>query len=174
MTPITIIRKTQEEGLKLTLSPSGTIKVTGDATVVNRWLALIREHKAEITEVLSIGASCTKISSHWWLINYLDRDPVEVACYPETTQAEMIERYSDAIAVKPFIPVIRQPSEPLSIREETAIRAWLVQIKETDTAIIAGVMGQCQRDADAREFYLGLARGSNQGSFIQRGNDDNI
>ena len=174
MTPFTIIRNAQEEGLGLTLSPSGTIKVTGNATVVNRWLALIREHKAEITEVLSIGASCTEKSSHWWLIHYPDRDPVEVACYPETTHAEMLKRYSNAEAAEPFTPIIRQPSAPLIFSEETAIRTWLVQIEETDPATIAEVMGQCQRDTDAREFYLDLARGRNQGSFIQRGNDDNI
>jgi len=174
MTPITIIRKTQEEGLRLTLSPSGTIKVTGDATVVNRWLALIREHKEEIIEVLSIGASCTETSSRWWLIHYPDRDPVKVACYPETTHAEMRKRYSNAVAAEPFTPIIRQPPAPLIVSEETAIRAWLVQIEETDPATIAEVIDRCQTDADAREFYLELISDSGRGLFRQRGNDDNI
>lgn len=39
--------------------------------------------------------------------------------------------------------------------EETAIRAWLALIEETDPAMIAEVIGQCQRDADARCYFIG-------------------
>ena len=37
------------------------------------------------------------------------------------------------------------------------IRAWLALIEETDPATIAEVMGQCQRDADARDYFTGRA-----------------
>lgn len=52
MTPATIIRAAQADGVRLTLSPAGTIRLAGDGAVVNRWLAVIREHKSDIIRVL--------------------------------------------------------------------------------------------------------------------------
>jgi hypothetical protein len=49
---VSIIRWAQAEGVRLALSPAGTIKVSGDAAAVNRWLPRIRQHKAEIVEAL--------------------------------------------------------------------------------------------------------------------------
>lgn len=157
MTPATIIREAQSDGVRLALSPSGTIKASGDDVAVNRWLAVIREHKAEIVEALKVGAGDTATASRWWLIHYPDRDPLEVACCPDATHAEILERHPDAVAAEPFTPTIRQPSAPLTASEETAIRAWLALIEETDPATIAEVIGQCQRDADARTYILGRA-----------------
>jgi hypothetical protein len=91
------------------------------------------------------------------LIHYPDRDPLEVACYPEANHADILERHPDAVAAEPFSPTIRQPTTPLTAEEETAIRAWLVLIEETDPATIAEVIGQCQRDADARDYFTGRA-----------------
>ena len=69
----------------------------------------------------------------------------------------ILERHPDAVAAEPFTPTIRQPSAPLTANEETAIRAWLALIEETDPATIAEVIGQCQRDADARDYFTGRA-----------------
>ena len=157
MTTATIIREAQSDGVSLALSLAGTIKATGDGAAVNRWLAVIREHKAEIVEALKVGAGKTATASRWWLIHYPDRDPLQVACCPEATHAEILERHPDAVAVEPFIPTIRQASAPLTASEETAIRAWLALIEETDPATIAEVIGQCQRDADARDYFTGRA-----------------
>jgi hypothetical protein len=43
---------------------------------------------------------------------------------------------------------------PLSAEEEAAIRRLLARIGETDPETIAEVIGQCQRDADARAYFL--------------------
>lgn len=50
----------------------------------------------------------------------------------------------------------------LATKEETAIRAWLAHIGETDPACIAEVIEQCQRDAEAREYFIGRATELNQ------------
>jgi hypothetical protein len=47
-----IIRDAQADGLRLELSPVGTLRVTGRADAVHRWLPVLRERKAEIIEVL--------------------------------------------------------------------------------------------------------------------------
>lgn len=46
----------------------------------------------------------------------------------------------------------------LLAEEETAIRAWLAHIGETDPATIADVLARCQSDAQARAFCLEQAR----------------
>lgn len=43
--------------------------------------------------------------------------------------------------------------DPMTADEETAIRAWLALIEETDPATIAEVISQCQRDAEARDYF---------------------
>ena len=131
-----------------------------------------RRTVASVATVTVAKSPQRQTASRWWLIHFANRDPAQVVCYPETTHAEMMKQYSDAIAVEPFTPVLRQPSAPMIVSEETAIRALLVQIEETDPATIAEVINQCQRDADAREFYLGLARNSDRGLFRQGVNDD--
>jgi hypothetical protein len=154
MTAATIIREAHSDGVKLALSATGTVKVTGDGAAVNRWLTVIREHKAEIIEVLKVGAGDTATVSRSWLIHYPDRDPLEVACCPEATHAEILERHPDAVAAEPFTRTIRQPSAHMAADEETAIRAWLELIEETDSANIAVVLQQCRMDGDARDYFI--------------------
>jgi hypothetical protein len=102
-----------------------------------------------------VGAGAA--TSRWWLIHYPDRDPLEVCCCPEATHAGILGEFPDAVAAEPFTPTVRQPSAPLTASEETAIRAWLALIEEIDPATIAAVIGQCQRDADARDYFTGQA-----------------
>ena len=99
----------------------------------------------------------TAPASRWWLIHYPDRDPVEVACCPEATHADILEQHPDAVAAEPFTPTIRQASAPLTAEEETAIRAWLALIDETNPATIAEVIDRCQRDTGARDYFTGRA-----------------
>ncbi len=53
MTPSTIIQLATAEGLKLALSPTGTIKVRGNEETVIRWVPIIREQKSGIVAALS-------------------------------------------------------------------------------------------------------------------------
>lgn len=48
MTPATIIRQAQADGVTLALSPTGSVKAIGHEQAVTRWLPVIREHKAEL------------------------------------------------------------------------------------------------------------------------------
>ncbi|SBT04588.1 hypothetical protein PROAA_1310006 [Candidatus Propionivibrio aalborgensis] len=116
---------------------------------------------ANLHSRVKVCAGDTATASRWWLIHYHDRDPMEIACCPEATHAEILERHPDAVAAEPFTPTIRQPSAPLTAGEETAIRAWLALIEKTDPASIAEVIGQCQRDADARDYFTGRAAADN-------------
>ena len=57
MTAETIMREALADGVILALSPTGTIKATGDRAVLDRWLSLIRDQKAEIVEALKMSVA---------------------------------------------------------------------------------------------------------------------
>ncbi len=92
-----------------------------------------------------VGDGDTAITSRWWLIHYLDRDPLEVACCTAETHPKILEWHPDAVAAQPFTQNIRQPSAPMTAREVT------------DPTTIAEMIGRCRRDADSRDYFTGRA-----------------
>ena len=92
--------------------------------------------------------------SRWWRIHYPDRPPLEVLYPSGATRAVVLAAFPDAQQAHPFAPSIRRPSSPLTGEEETLLRRWLAQTGETDPAIIAATIEQCQRDADARHYFI--------------------
>ena len=53
MTPEAIIKQSAADGVRLKLSPDGSLKATGDQRQVEKWIPTIREHKPEIVQALS-------------------------------------------------------------------------------------------------------------------------
>lgn len=158
MTPAAIIREAQTDGVTLSISPTGTIKASGDGAAVNRWLSVIREHKEGIVDALKVGAGDTPTASRLWRIHYPDLEPVEVSCTPAATHAQILADYPGAIVAEPFTQAIRRPSAPLTAEEEAAILAWLAYIDETTPEGIADVMTGCRDDADCRAYFLERAK----------------
>jgi hypothetical protein len=107
----------------------------------------------QIAATVKVGEVDAVTTSRWWLIHYLELDPLKVACFPEATRADILGRYPAAVAVEPFTLMIRQASAPLTANEEMAIRAWLALIEETDPLVIAEVIAQCERDAGVRDYF---------------------
>lgn len=163
MTLANLIRKRAPGNLATAIPAiSATEPKGGAATIARIATVAVANPKEEKTALRAkVVAGGTTTASRWWLIHYPDRDPLKVACCPEVTHAEILERYPGAVAAEPFTPTIRQASAPLTVSEETAIRAWLSLIEETDPATIAEVIGQCQRDADARDYFTGRAAADN-------------
>ena len=92
--------------------------------------------------------------SRWWRIHYPDRPPLEVLYPSGATRAVVLATYPDAQQVHPFVPITRRPSSPLSGEEEATLRRWLAHTGETDPAIIAATLDQCQQSADARHYFI--------------------
>ena len=57
MNPATIIERVKADGITLTVTPTGTIKVSGASAVISRWLPIIREHKSGLLAVLQHAAN---------------------------------------------------------------------------------------------------------------------
>jgi hypothetical protein len=55
MTPAAIIAAATSDGVSLTLSPTGSIKVSGESEAVSRWTPTIAASKAGIVEALKAG-----------------------------------------------------------------------------------------------------------------------
>ena len=160
MTLSALIRKRDTGNLATAIPAIFATHPKGEAATVARiaTVAVATPQEAKTAPKAKVGAGDTATASRWWLIHYPDRDPVEVACCPEATHADILERHPDAVAAEPFTLTIRQPLAPLTAKEETAIRAWLALIGETDPATITEVIGQCQQDAEARDYFTGRAR----------------
>lgn len=60
-------------------------------------------------------------------------------------------------------PLITNPNldliSHLQPQDETAIRAWLAHIEETDLEIIAHILNQCRTDKDAKDYFIWRASG---------------
>ena len=76
MTPATIIKQAQADGVKLALSPSGSIKAVGNEQAVARWLPAIREHKPAI--VTALRHSPEELEVLAWLETIDEFDPVVI------------------------------------------------------------------------------------------------
>lgn len=155
MTLSALIRKRDTGNLATAIPAISATQPKGEVATVARiaTVAVANPKEEKTAPPAKVSPGDTATASRWWLIHYPDRDPVEVACCPEAPHADILERHPDAVAAEPFTPTIRQASAPLTASEETAIRAWLALIEETDPATIAEVISQCQRDADARDYF---------------------
>lgn len=157
MTPGELVERASADGLEIELTPDGTVKVRGNPGAGDRWMPELRARKAEILAALQASAD---EATHWlWRIRYMERPPMECAIVPAVTHDRILELHPGAVAAEPFEPIIRQPSAPLTAREEAAIRRWLESIGEHDPVQISAVLDSCRADRKARDYYLRRAAG---------------
>jgi len=121
------------------------------ACVATVAVASSKQERAVLSTSVDIDDAASAI--RWCSVHYAGKDPLEVACYPQATHAEILKQHPDAVMVQPLTSTVRQPSARLTPGEETQILAWLSLIEETDPATIAEVIGQCQKDADVRDYF---------------------
>jgi hypothetical protein len=135
----------------LSLSCSGAVKYkSDDVGVVNRWLPIIREHKADIIAALSAHAPR-------WRVIYRDGGAVEVVYTAPVPRALVAERYPETGSIEPAVANIIPPDAPLTLAEVEQVRAWLASIGETDVDTIGEVLAGCERDTAAQRYFIGRA-----------------
>lgn len=160
MTLAALIRK-RETGKPANANPAKVAndeRAKGEPLAGLAVLALANPPEAKTANPIpKIGADDAVTASYWWRIHYPHHAPVEVACSPPATYAEILVWQPDASAAEPFEPIPRQPTAPLTAHDEATVRAWLAHIGETDFEIIAVVLNQCRTDADARDYFISQA-----------------
>ena len=65
MSAATIIKQASDDGVTITASSTGHLKLVGDQTAVNRWVPVIREHKPDILVALQTDPAVLAIKA--WL-----------------------------------------------------------------------------------------------------------
>lgn len=65
MTATAIIKQASDDGVTITASSTGHLKLVGDQTAVNRWVPVIREHKSGILAALQPDPAVIAIKA--WL-----------------------------------------------------------------------------------------------------------
>ena len=156
MNPAAIIRDAQADGVCLVLGKPGTIKATGDGEAVNRWLAVIREQKAGIIEVLTAAAP----PETWpaWRLHFPDGETLDVSFCPAVTHAEALARYPQAIAAKPIPERTRRTAtEAEALELRGLIEAVYCHKTEADKA---EALAEALRDpAAALRCYRAIKKG---------------
>ena len=104
MTLSALIRKHGTGNLATAIPAISATQPKGEAATVARiaTVAVANPKEEKTAPPAKVGAGETATASRWWLIHYPDRDPLEVACYPDATHAEILERHPDAVAAEPF------------------------------------------------------------------------
>ena len=130
MTPAKIMREAKADGLKLSLTPEGNIKAAGDGVAVNRWLPVIREHKAEIIDVLKVSDGYALTTSHQWLLHFTDRSDLPVIFASAVEHAAALAYYPDAVAAE---PISERPQRQTTKAEAKEITSLVQAIYTNDT-----------------------------------------
>jgi hypothetical protein len=100
-----LIQKLRATGLVLSVTDSGRLHVAPREALTDQTRALIRENRDTLLDVLRADdETASMVTSRLWLIHYTDRNPLEVACSPPATHAEILARHPDAIAAEPLAP----------------------------------------------------------------------
>lgn len=106
MTLSALIRKRDAGNLATAIPAISATQPTREAATVARIATVAvanpREDKTAPPAIVDAGETATVSRS--WLIHYPDREPVEVACCPEATHADVLERHPDAVAAEPIPP----------------------------------------------------------------------
>ena len=157
MTLSALIRKRDTANLATAIPAIPATQPKGKTTAIIATEKEANPKEGNTVHLANVGIHDTSTTSRWWLIYYQDQDPEKVACCPEASYSEILKWRPDAIAAKPFTPAIRKPLAPLTAEDEMVIRAWMALIKETDSDSITEVIGQCQQNAEAREYIIGRA-----------------
>jgi hypothetical protein len=98
-------------------------------------------------------------TSRWWLIHYLDRDPLEICCAPTVSRSWILEHSAGAVSAEPLLPPAPQTAAPITADEQTAIRAWLSSTGEHEPEQISAVMDSCRADPQARRYFVRRSEG---------------
>ena len=85
-----IIRAVKAEGVVVALSPSGSIKAVGNESVLNRWRPALKDHKAEIIQLLKkepggqtarpFPSWCNQSCEHYHRLELPDLEMVQWCC----------------------------------------------------------------------------------------------
>ncbi len=105
-------------------------------------------------------------AAYWrWLIDFSDRNPLEVAFSPAATHAEVLSFYPAALAAQPCATAIRAAASAMTEDEERAVLRWLAGIGEQDPVIITEVLTTCRRDTAAMMYFRERAASAQAGEF---------
>lgn len=99
------------------------------------------------------------VTSWGWLLHFADREPLEVYCNPDATHAEILERYSDALAAEPLPERTRREPNDAEAKELRALvqavaerEGWAAaEVEEATALALADPDGAltCYRDIAA-------------------------
>ncbi len=145
-----LLREVEADGLRLSLTDTGTIKISGKREAIEKWTPALREHKPELVAELQKGV----LGVHG-VLAYQQNPPRTLY----DSGGEEVHPAPDSVPWEQWQADHPSPGTvPLTTDEALDIRAWLTFIGETDPATIADVLRTCERFPDTLAHCLNQAR----------------
>ncbi len=147
MTPDALIQDATRDGLVLTPTETGALRIQGPKMARAKWMPILKERKAEVLAELRKG----ELGEHGE--HCFPPKPVRTICHnsPEVGQPAM--GWEEWQAAHPSPGTV-----PLNKAEKAHILAWLEFIGERDPQTIADVLATCERFPDTKAHCLREAR----------------
>ncbi len=105
MSPVEMIKRSVEDGVHISVSPTGGLKVIGAESLVAKWVHIFLPVKSQVLAELQKNALLDLVKnggSAWrWKVLLPDQTLI-VATMPASTLREMIDMYADAIDIHPL------------------------------------------------------------------------
>jgi hypothetical protein len=116
--------------------------------------------QGETVPSIQVSPGDTAAVTRWWLIQYPDRDPLELAFYPEATYAEILEWHPEAIRAEPVRRDENRDSDP---QADSVSLKWAELVGEDDPVAIGAFVRAVRFDPGARNWIMGqLIRSSGE------------
>lgn len=86
------------------------------ATATPATVATVEGEKARtVASVATVSVATpqktqTATAYRWWLLHFSDRELVQVACFPDVSHAEILERHPEAVAAEPINQATPKPT----------------------------------------------------------------
>ena len=92
---VTIIKEAIADGVHVSLTPAGKLKISGSDEAVKKWLPVLQEKKDELTASLHDELPAWK-----WLVTFPDGREILSHNVPFATRQEVMESYPEAAHVE--------------------------------------------------------------------------
>lgn len=146
------LNRVSQEGVEVTLSDEGRIKLSGRRSTIEALTPDVREHKAEIVQYLKAGGRCQTCAHSLQHDNGMRckarKDLLPVYGEGNTLRHTPLD---GGLSCKRYAPSVDHLTA--RSRDEAKVLEWLKSIGEDDPVTIGEVIDAVRRDPDALDYF---------------------
>jgi hypothetical protein len=114
----TLLQRVAADGVTISATPAGEVKVRGGSDALNRWRPVLRERKPEILAAL---VARDGVGRHW-VVRFAGREPLEVI-FSQPLAADDVRKLYPTASAQPAPSVLKRRGTDAEIDELTGLVA---------------------------------------------------